>query len=117
MRLYGSLHNRLMEGPSPCAPEIGMGATRLMHTDRLAMTIVSVDKSGKRIEVTRDSAKRKDNNGMSETQIWEFASNPEGSRRAYTLRKDGSWVTEGLSMREGERLLVGERLEYYDFSF
>ena len=113
----GSFINHLQGASKQPEPEVGMGATILMWSDREAATIVSVSKSGKRIEVQRDHAKRTDNNGLSESQTYEFTPNPEGPRIAYTLRKNGQWVREGESMKGGQRLRVGSRDHYYDFSF
>ncbi len=113
---YGSLTNRLMTDSLQKVPVVGMGATVLMHSDRKAVTIVSVSENGKSLEITRDNAKRIDNNGMCETQEYEYTQRPDGQRTTYTKRKNGSWVRKGEPMH-GQGLLIGERDEYYDFSY
>ncbi len=116
--MRGSLHNRLYEGMVGCpAPEVGAGATITMYTDSHATTIVEVSKSGKRILVQRDHAKRTDTNGMSESQEYEYSPNPEANRQAFTLRADGGWVREGESLRGGQRIVIGFRRAYHDYSF
>lgn len=54
---------------------------------------------------------------MSESQDYCYEQNPNAKRETYTLRKNGAWVKEGESMKNGSRLRIGERLEYFDFSF
>lgn len=104
-------------------PVVGMGATILCHSDRHAATITKVFGIGSRlaVEVTRDLAKRTDKNGMSECQTWEFTTIPDGPR--YTFRYDGvRWTAcyrneNGRWVKSTDNLRIGERDEYYDFSF
>lgn len=122
----GSFHNNLSGGlygriemPSP---EIGMGATRLMWTDRKACTITAIlarDSAGRptRIEIQEDRAHRTDKWGMSDYQTYEYETDPEGRLHRYSLRKNGLWVRLGSNLRSGERLLVGRRDHYHDYSF
>jgi hypothetical protein len=111
----GSLMNYIFSGAKMAAPEIGMGATVLMWSDRHAATIVEVSKSGKRVGIAEDEAKRVDGNGMSDSQSYEYSPGT-GSVQYFTLRKNGAWVREGDSMK-GARLAIGARQHYYDFSF
>lgn len=95
------------------APEVGMGVTELRWTDRRAGTITRVSKSGKTFWFTHDTATRIDNNGMSESQDYEYQINSEGYEYRVSLRKDGRWkVVNG-----GSYVMVGVRREYYDYSF
>lgn len=111
----GSLMNHLFSGARMAAPEVGMGATILMWTDRHAATIREVSKSGKRVGIVRDVATRIDKDGMSDAQ--EYAFTPGGGGIIYyTLRKNGAWVRQGDSIK-GERLAIGARSEFHDFSF
>ena len=107
-------------------PVVGMGATVLCWTDRHAATITKVETIRRRIhlEVREDKVKRKDNNGLSESQDWECTTNPEG--RLYTFRQNenGGWQavwlnpkTNRWSRADGEGLLIGQRRHYHDFSF
>ncbi|MFI5260778.1 MAG: hypothetical protein ACHQU0_03220 [Candidatus Paceibacteria bacterium] len=111
-RLFGSLFNRLDENRKPPTPEIGMGATILMYSDRVAVTVVEI-LSPKRILIQEDYANRTDKNGMSESQEYEYRPNPNAAEREFSLRKDGRWKeAKGATV-----LMLGERDHYYDYSF
>lgn len=111
----GSLMNHIISGCRMATPEAGMGATILGWTDRRACTITQVSKSGKRVGIVEDIATRVDKNGMSDSQEYSFERG-SGSPTFFTLRKNGAWVRQGESMR-GQRLAIGKRDHYYDFSF
>ena len=94
-------------------PAIGMGATIVYHSDREPATIIQITHGGNRIVVQADIATRTDKNGMSESQTYEFAQDPNGSIFEATKRKDGSYRMKG-----GKTLIrIGSRQKYYDFSF
>lgn len=112
----GSLHNRLMEGGKQIDPEVGMGATEIMYTDRNPYTIIEVNEKKTVIVVQQDNAKRSDSNGMSETQSYEYSPNLEARKRVLTLRKTGQWIEKGESLK-GSKYLIGHREKYHDFSF
>lgn len=119
----GSLVNRLTEGPSPVEPEVGMGATLLMFSDRNAYTITAVErfKSGKRagqvsaVLATPDIATRSDDRGMSDHQNYTFETDPTAEPRRFRLSKDGTFRPDGDP--KGNILKVGYRSHYFDFSF
>lgn len=114
----GSLVNGLMAGSKSKAPTVGMGATVLSWTDRAAATVVWVSPDGKSVKITDDTAKRVDSNGMSECQTYEYTSNMNVEEaRTFTLRKNGSWVRKGGGSKNGQRILIGHRETYHDFSF
>lgn len=113
----GSLVNLLMAQSGNPTPTVGMGATMLHWTDREAGTVVEVSPNGKRLVVQEDTATRTDKNGMSDCQSYSYEPNPNGSKTAYTLRRNGRWVMEGESMRTGRGLRLGTRDKHYDFSF
>ena len=117
MAMTGSLFNDIMGSSQGPTAEIGMGATALFYSDRHAMTIIDIQKNGKRILAQRDKATRVDGHGMSDAQEYEYERNEDGSIETYTLRKNGKWVQEGAKMKNGTRLAIGYRAEYYDFSF
>jgi len=112
----GSLMNHLFSRGVDPTPVVGMGCTMLGWTDRHAATIVSVSKDGKTIGIVQDIATRIDNNGMSDTQQYSYAPG-EGTDRLYTLRKNGKWVRKGEGIKNGSRIAIGFRDEYYDYSF
>ena len=93
-------------------PEVGMGATITMFSDRLPATIVKVC-TDRKIQVQEDNAKRTDKNGESENQEYEYTPNTKSVIRTFTLRKNGSWVESGSS----SGLLIGKRDKYHDYSF
>lgn len=113
----GSVVNWMMGTSRPKTPVVGMGATKLCWTDRHACTITYVSKNAKRINVREDKAIRTDNNGMSENQQYRYEPDPQATEIEYSLRRDGTFVRVGQPMRGGERLLVGVRDTYHDFSF
>ncbi len=94
-------------------PEVGMGATICYWSDRHAATIIQVTRNGKRIVLQEDIAIRTDSNGMSEMQTYQFERDPNGALHIATKRKDGSYrITGGKT-----RVSIGNRSEYYDYSF
>lgn len=111
MRMYGNLMNRISEHTLSPVPEVGMGATIYLHSDRLPCTVERVSPSGKTARLREDTAIRIDQNGMSELQKYRFEPNPNG--RAFTARRreNGTWRagSNGVSF--------GARSKYYDFSF
>ena len=112
---YGSMMNLLASrSPNP-TPEVGMGATMLMWSDREAGTVVEV--KGKRLVWRQDKATRADTNGMSDCQSYTYEPDPEGRTEVFTLRKNGEWVREGDSQKNGTSLGLGYRSKYYDYSF
>lgn len=113
MPTYGSLINSLGEASDqPWA--VGDGCTVLMWSDRHAATVVEVV-SPTKIRIQADISTRTDENGMSESQTYEFTPNPHATVVTYTLRKNGRWVVEGQPMRGGQSIGRG-RSTYYDFS-
>ena len=112
---HGNLLNGIMSNGQNLVPEVGMGATHLMWSDRQAYTIIEV-KSPTRLVVQRDTATRTDNNGMSDSQGYEYTPNPDGVIRTITLRKNGRWYQVGDTIK-GTPFAIGYRKEYYDYSF
>lgn len=99
-------------------PKPGIGCTVLMWTDRHAATIHKVSEDGKTLWYSEDEAKRIDNNGMSESQSYEYSNTNQNETQFWqvaTLRKDGRWHL-GTTMK-GSCLLIGHRQHYYDYSF
>lgn len=116
-RIFGNLHSRLMEYAKQPVPEVGMGATICMFSDRHAVTVIEVNKDKTRVVVQRDKATRTDKNEMSDSQTYSYAPDANGAKETYTLRKSGRWVKQGDSMKNGTGLRLGERSEHFDFGF
>ncbi len=112
----GSLVNMIMSGSKDQKPEFGMGATVLSWTDRHAHTIVEI-LSDREIATIQDESKRTDSNGMSESQEYEYRPRLNGAKEYWTLRKNNAWVRKGEPLKGGQRITIGFRETYYDYSF
>jgi hypothetical protein len=93
-----------------------------MYTDRHACTIMAVNEDKTRIETTADKAIRTDLDAdgsapMTDCQSYRYEPQPDIRREAWTLRKDGGWVKEGESLRNGQRICLGFRDAHHDYSF
>jgi hypothetical protein len=111
MRVYGNLMNRVAEHSLQPKPEVGMGATIYLWSDRLAGSVIRVTKSGKTAWIQEDRTQRTDKNGQSEVQDYTFTADPDGRIFRATLRKDGTW-------RAGSNgVTFGRRDAYRDPSF
>ena len=105
-----SLNNWLLSGTKgQPKPEVGMGATILMWTDRHACTIVKVTRT--QVHVQEDKAIRTDNLGMSDFQSYRYERNPEAGVLIFRLRKNGAYKGPGGQLR------IGQRDAYHDYSF
>jgi hypothetical protein len=112
MRVQGNIINRIAEDFKPKVPEVGMGATLLMYSDRHAYTITEV--KGNKLWAVEDKAIRTDSNGMSDSQSYRYEPGT-GKPELFSLRKDGRWH-EGTTLK-GTVLQIGERDAYHDFGF
>lgn len=113
---HGSFFNMMMSN-GKSTPEVGMGATLLLWTDRHAGTITEVSEDKKTIKWKADKVSRVDNNGMSDSQDYSYEPNPDAKAMTFTLRKNGKYVVKGAPMKQGMVLSVGHRSEYYDYTF
>lgn len=86
-----------------------MPCTMVYYSDRHPATVVRVV-SKVTIDIQEDDAKRTDNNGMSESQTYEYKQNPNGVIHRARLTKRG-WRAKGTGV------ILGHREMYYDFSF
>lgn len=116
----GSLVNHLMSGSRQPEPEIGMGATILLWTDRHACTICEIvrfksgDRTGqvREVHVKRDKVTRTDSLGMTDSgQEYAYEIDPFATPQVFRVNGRGE-----LRGRYG-RLSIGHRNEYRDFSF
>ena len=119
-----SLVNHMYSRMTIGAPEpiVGMGVTMLLWTDRQAGTIVEVNTKKRYIAVTEDSTKRIDNNGISESQKYEYNAVMDGYRNYYRKDRKNQWrrcfyKENGRLVFGSGGLIIGHRESYYDFSF
>lgn len=111
---HGSLINMIAGNSTDTVePEIEMGATLIMWSDRHAGTIIGVSKTGHRIEWQRDKATRTDGLGMTDAQQYSYERNRHAAVETFTRRKDGSYRIRGGT----SRLVLNVRNEYHDYSF
>lgn len=118
--MYGSIVNRIME-TSTREPEVGMGATICMYSDRHAATITEViryktgPKAGqvKGVKTRPCEATRTDTNGMSDAQAYSYEERPDWPESEWTYRKDGRLRRTG----DTAALAIGFRDAHYDYSF
>lgn len=119
--LVNHMYSRMTKGEPE--PTVGMGVTMLSWTDRYAGTIVEVNMKKRYIAVTEDDCKRIDNNGLSESQEYEYTSMMDGYRNYYRKDSKGAWRAchfneNGRLVYSGNRgLIIGRREKYHDFSF
>ena len=123
MRIYGSLHNRLMEASKQPVPVIGMEATITSYSDRHAGTVINV--GPKMVVIQEDKSIRTDTNGMSDCQSYRYERDSEG--RLVTFRQDRSGHWREVKFNSESRryrfvdggcgLVLGNRDSYYDYSF
>lgn len=109
-------------------PFVGMGATILHWTDRSAATVVKIEVIRKVTYITTqdDNAVRKDKNGMSESQDYDYTPDLNGHLRVFKKHpKTGFWkfcvlnsdTGRYVQQTHGSGLKLGVRDEYYDYSF
>ena len=115
--MTGSLINHLQGSSKQPKPQLDMGATILMWTDRLACTIIKINRTGTKLKVQLDNALRTDTNGMSDQQSYRYERNLFGSVHEFSLRKNGKWVEVGQRSKGGTCLVIGHRDHYYDYSY
>lgn len=121
-----SLVNHLMAGSFGTTDiKIGeTGATILSWTDRHPCTVIEKFKVGKfwYIEVQQDRAVRIDENGMSDSQKWEYSRDTTGIINTFRITENGyQHVRKNENGRyvkaTGYGLSVGRREKFHDFSF
>jgi hypothetical protein len=97
--------------------KVGDGATISLYTDRQAGTICEIRKNGKEVVWQRDLVSSVNTPAeRNYEQNWKYATDPNGIKHTFTLRKNGQWIELGKTMKNGLRLSFG-RNEYYDYGF
>jgi len=107
---------------SKIEPEVGMGATLIVGSDNYPYTITEVvrDRISGRVglfTMREDVARRIDQNGLSESQEYEYESDEQGNVSIVRRRKDGSWRVERSHGNGTGYVHVGSRRKYRDPSF
>lgn len=94
------------------APKVGDGATLQIGSDSYPCTIIRISPSGKTLSLQRDSYRRTDSNGQSESQEYEFGRNPNGEIfQARFSSKRERWESKGRPVS------LNGRRAYFDPSF
>jgi hypothetical protein len=117
------LYSRMTAGAPE--PEVGMGATVMLWTDRHAATVVGTYNGGKIVQVQCDKATRIDKNGMSEMQEYVYEPDEDGPVYFFRKNKTGGWdqvlgntkTGRWNKVHGGVGVIFGFRREYHDFSF
>ena len=131
MKWYGSVQNRISAECEMPKPEVGMGVTELLWSDRDPWEVIEVV-NDKKIRIRELGYKRTDNDGISEHQEYEFFSKPDGNVKTIVLR-NGKWrdlkkkyvndangklvLVETRSLGRGSQWLIGSAERYRDPSF
>lgn len=111
-KLYGSVTNRILENGDSKKIEVGEGATIYMFSDRIACTVVEVISKCKAV-IQRDNAIRIDDTGAySEMQDYRYEKNENGMKYEIYCR-NGIWRIKDSK----EKVIIGKREEYYDYTF
>lgn len=113
-RWYGSLQNRLMECAKNPEPEVGMGATELMWSDRHPYEVIEVQDS--RHVTVRELSHKLVKGSIYGDAEYEYSSNPDGKVTKLFKTKEGRWV-ERIGRSYGSRFALGYAEYYYDPSF
>lgn len=130
----GSVINHLQsrETKGQPDPQVGMGATMLMWSDRRPATIISVERYDtahydKLIFLTLDRYTVVSGSVQDGSAVYEYETDTTGTEHIFVRsKKDGAWVeaftnveTGRLNARKGEGagLKIGVRERYYDPSF
>lgn len=113
---YGGFFNRLAENGKSAKPEVGMGATEMLWSDREPYEVIKV-KDDRHITVRRLDARRTDNNGLSEIQEYEYTSNPDNSEVNLFLTKQGKWKEKIGRSLGCNTFVIGYAEKYRDPTF
>lgn len=109
----GSFMNHLMSG-NKSLPEVGKGATILLYSDRHAYQVMKVE--GKRVWIKRCVAKRVDNNGMSESQDYDYSELYEWEQELVFRNNHWREVTHQIEYIDENMYSIhhSERMSHFD---
>lgn len=97
---------------TPVIPEIGMGATSTVGSDRSPYTITAVSPSGKQITVQRDEVMIVNPDGLGNGDYVTMP-NPKAPEQVYTLRSNGRWIMKGSPMTAWWLAIYPGTRDYY----
>lgn len=113
----GSLQNRLIERQRGMKPQIGMGVTQILWSDRYPFEVVAI-KDTRHITVREMNAKLISGSWMDECQEYEYESNENGRTFDLFLTNKGRWVARiGREYIDGYTWYVGNAEMYRDPHF
>lgn len=115
MRWYGSLQNRVQENCRYPKPEIGMGATEMLWSDRNAYEVIEI-KDDRHITVRRLKCKLV-SEYFTDCQEYEYEHDPNGITANLFLTKKGQWRERYHNRSLGNVFALGFAEEYRDPSF
>jgi len=115
----GSLVNHLMSYDKNM-PEVGKGATELLWSDRHAYQVTWVSDDKKKCTIRRCDAQRIDNNGMDESQEYDYSKLLDYDINL--IFRYGSWysyakVVEFIDEKIYDTTTFEERQQYYNEDF
>ena len=126
---HGSVYNRIAENMKMPAPQIGMGVTQLLYTDRHPFEVIEI-LSEKKIKIREMKAQRIDHNGISDCQEYSYHHKPDGEVKTLVFI-NGKWrdLVKELQNDENQKFvevetrrlgssgwLLGKSEYYYDFT-
>jgi len=116
-RWYGSVDNRLLENSRSADPEVGMGVTECLWSDREPYEVIAVQDE-RHVTIRRLGYKIVKGSSYDGSAEYEYFSNPDGAVKKLFKKKDGRWV-ERIGRREdsGSGWFIGFAERYYDPSF
>ena len=115
----------MIDGTRKIDPQIGMGATVCGYSDRHACTIIGIDQPRGIVHLRQDKATRTDSYGMSDSQEYSYEADENGKLYSFKyFPKKNKWFEVEFNPKTNRfiksgtmGLVLGERDEYYDFSF
>jgi len=116
-RWYGSLQNRLMENSRSAVPEVGMGVTEFLWSDREPYEVIAVQ-DDRHISARRLGYKVVSGSCHDGSAEYEYFSDPDGHVVSLFKKKNGKWVQRiGRKEYGGSSWVIGFAEKYYDPSF
>ena len=117
MKWYGSIQNRILERTKPAVPEVGMGCTECMWSDRYPYEVIEV-KDERHCTVRELKATVVKGSTFDGSAEYEYESDPNGMVKTLFKTNKGRWVERhGRTYRDSNGWAMGYAEKYYDPSF